>query len=64
MKLFQILTKVDIFGQNILPNLKGRTNIGTKLGGSVTILFVSSIFAYFCVLLKALADHTPVEKSS
>ncbi len=53
-----------MFGLSIMPNLNGKTKTGTWLGGTVTILFQIGILVYVGILIKALVNHTPVEKSS
>lgn len=55
MKFSKLLTNIDMFGLTILPNLKGKTTAGTKVGGTLTILFYIGMLAYTGVLIKNLA---------
>lgn len=46
MKFPKFLQKIDKFGLTIMPNLKGRTKTGTKVGGLLTILFYIGMLVY------------------
>lgn len=52
MKFELFLTNLDIFGPPININLNSKTNSGTKIGGSLTLLFLITIIVYFGVLFK------------
>lgn len=51
MKLSKLLTRLDMFGLPIVPNLKGKSTTGTKVGGTLTILFNIGMLVYFGILL-------------